>query len=223
MPPRRHGANRRLGRPPASDPAATRERILLAARATFSELGYSATTNQHVASSAGVTTGAIYHYFESKLELYREVHIDVEKQAYSAGNAVIARADSFLSAFRTVLDLAHDMNNDDPSIGRFMGTARIDVLRSPELRTVVETTESSFERLIKEMVDLGVGTGEIDVVDIPKVTALLQSVLLGLVYAVSDDRGKHRAAIDGFQMVFEGSLFHKTPLSSQSRPGTDPT
>jgi AcrR family transcriptional regulator len=61
----RRVAPRRLGRPRDAEPGATRDRILHAARHSFAELGYMATTNKVLADEAGVTTGAIYHYFEA--------------------------------------------------------------------------------------------------------------------------------------------------------------
>ena len=72
----------RLGRPPASSSAETRGRIIDVARRCFAELGYEATTNQAVASEVGITTGAIYHYFDSKLEIYKAVLDEVQERVY---------------------------------------------------------------------------------------------------------------------------------------------
>lgn len=44
----------------------TVERILDAAALIFSELGYSATTTNHVAAEAGVSIGSLYQYFPNK-------------------------------------------------------------------------------------------------------------------------------------------------------------
>jgi AcrR family transcriptional regulator len=63
-------SGRRRGRPPATDSADTKRAILDAARRLFAERGYGAVTNKDVATAAGITTGALYHYVESKLDLY---------------------------------------------------------------------------------------------------------------------------------------------------------
>jgi AcrR family transcriptional regulator len=51
----------------------TRAQILTAAMHRFARAGYGKTSVKDIASDAGVTTGAIYHYFGSKPGLYREV------------------------------------------------------------------------------------------------------------------------------------------------------
>ena len=75
-------SSRRRGRPPATNSADTRQAILKAARALFAERGYGAVTNKDVASVAGITTGALYHYVESKLDLYAEVDRDMQRTIY---------------------------------------------------------------------------------------------------------------------------------------------
>ena len=68
---------RRRGRPPASDAAATRERILVSAREIFAEVGFEATTFHAVATRAGLTRPAVNNYFANKSLLYGEVMCQV--------------------------------------------------------------------------------------------------------------------------------------------------
>ncbi len=74
-------AHRRTATPrtaAATKSSETREAILRGARELFGERGYGAVTNKDLAAAAGVTTGALYHYVESKLDLYLEVHRDLQ-------------------------------------------------------------------------------------------------------------------------------------------------
>lgn len=203
-------APRRLGRPPAADANATRERILVHARTTFSELGYSATTNKHLASNAGVTTGAIYHYFDSKLDLYRAVNEVTQQTVYDRFEQVVADATSFLSGIESVLDNAHDLNNTEPSLARFLGAVRIDVRRNSELRDIFRHSTQRREMFFESLVDLGIRSGEIDVGDRARMVALIRVMLIGLVDAVSDDPAVHRAAVEGIKLLLEGKLI--TPI-----------
>jgi AcrR family transcriptional regulator len=57
--------------------AATRERLLAAARRLFGERGYEATSIESVLEASGVARGALYHHFESKAELFDAVLVDV--------------------------------------------------------------------------------------------------------------------------------------------------
>src|SRR6187551_3839646 len=63
-------AVKRRGRPPATDSTDTWCTILDVSPRLFAERGYSAVTNKDLAAAAGVTTSALYHYVESKLDLY---------------------------------------------------------------------------------------------------------------------------------------------------------
>ncbi|MGI9031996.1 MAG: TetR/AcrR family transcriptional regulator [Ilumatobacteraceae bacterium] len=197
---------RRLGRPPASDSTATRERILRTARTTFSELGYASTTNRHLASSADVTTGAIYHYFESKLDLYRAVNDDTQAFVYDRLEDIVAAAPSFVAGIEDVLDVAHELNNTDPSLARFLGAVRIDVRRNPELRSIFKPATIRRDTFFESLVELGVRTGEIDEEDRARVLALIRVVMIGLVDAVSDDPAAHRTAVEGIKRLIEGKL-----------------
>ena len=202
----RRPAQRRLGRPPASDSNQTRERIMRTARLTFCQLGYGATTNKHLAERADVTTGALYHYFESKLDLYAAVLSDVQRFVYDRFNAVIAAAETFTGALEATLDAAHEMNNADPSLAQFLGAVRIDVRRYPELEPVYGPTVALRQGFFDRLIELGVSTGEIDDADRPVVAALIRTMMIGLVDAVSDDARLHREAVEGIKMLLEGKL-----------------
>lgn len=56
----------------------TRRTILRSARRLFAQKGYSATTLDAVVRAARVTTGAVYHHFGSKTDLFRAVAEAIE-------------------------------------------------------------------------------------------------------------------------------------------------
>ena len=124
---------KRLGRPPATDSAETRERIIDTARAAFASGGYDASTNRDLAAGVGITAGALYHYFGSKLDLYLAVHDDVQERVYGQFNQAAAAADGFLERFDAVLDTAHELNEQDPTLAAFLGVVRSDMRRHPEI------------------------------------------------------------------------------------------
>ena len=85
---------KRLGRPPDTDSADTRRMILRIARETFSVLGYEVATNREIASRSGVTPGALYHYFGSKMDLYLAVHEYTQDLVYSRfSEAIVCETD----------------------------------------------------------------------------------------------------------------------------------
>ena len=70
--------SRRTGRPPSTVHGRTvPERLLDTARALFAEKGFEGASVQDVVAAAGVTKGAMYHYFSSKDDLLYEIYARV--------------------------------------------------------------------------------------------------------------------------------------------------
>ncbi|AGS70997.1 TetR/AcrR family transcriptional regulator [Streptomyces collinus] len=61
---------RRRGRPPRTESADTRDRILAAAREVFSEHGYEKTSVRGIAKAAGVDAALVHHYFGTKEQIF---------------------------------------------------------------------------------------------------------------------------------------------------------
>jgi AcrR family transcriptional regulator len=80
--------------------AATRERLLAAARRLFGERGYEATSIESVLEASGVTRGALYHHFESKAELFDAVLADVLVEIADRSAAAAAGSKNPLEGLR---------------------------------------------------------------------------------------------------------------------------
>ncbi len=63
---------------------ATRAALIKAARQQFADSGYKDADLSRIAAGAAVTTGAIYHHFESKLGLFRAVAESLELEILQA-------------------------------------------------------------------------------------------------------------------------------------------
>src|SRR5918997_5581272 len=63
---------------------ATRGALLRAARELFAERGYSAVGTEELVARAGVTRGALYHHFRDKQDLFRAVHVEMERELMEA-------------------------------------------------------------------------------------------------------------------------------------------
>lgn len=64
----------------AAQAAATRHDLLQHARKLFAQKGYTDSSTDEVVRRAKVTKGALYHHFSNKLELYRAVVEDMERE-----------------------------------------------------------------------------------------------------------------------------------------------
>ncbi len=87
----------------AAQSAATRERLLGAARRLFAERGYAAVGTEEIVRAAGVTRGALYHQFAGKEDLFAAVVEAVEGDLVREAAGSLAGADDPLEALRAGL------------------------------------------------------------------------------------------------------------------------
>jgi AcrR family transcriptional regulator len=209
----------RLGRPPASSAGDTRQRIISVAAELFSDNGYGVTTNKDVAVKAGISTGALYYYFESKLDMYLAVFRELQARIDTRMDDVMTNETTFDGRLRGILQAAHELNVEDPYIARFQGTARVDRMRHPELRAAIANAPGEGAGLMRELIDDGVTTGEIDQEKRDQVEAVVRTIFVGLVDSVSSNPVDHHRAIEGLNSLLDGALIG--PVSQpvrKSRP-----
>jgi len=208
---------RRLGRPPASSSVDTRRRILEVARESFAEFGYGVTTNKFVATRAGITTGALYHYFDSKHDLYVAVYAQVWDHVGRHLGAALASGDTFEGQLTAVLTEARRLNLEDSSLARFLGAARIDIQRHDDLARVLLAEPPEARTLFETMVATGIATGELAARDRQRMLALLRALFVGLVDGVSPNSRQHLAAIEGILALVRGELVSRPATARATR------
>lgn len=69
----------------------TRQTLLRESRRLFATQGYGAVGLSHIVSAAGVTKGALYHHFDSKVDVFRAVLADVQREV---AEQVVAAAEA---------------------------------------------------------------------------------------------------------------------------------
>ena len=196
----------RIGRPPDTDPAETRRRIVDAARHEFARRGYVAATNRAIAALSGVTTGAVYHHYNSKAELYRAVHADAHDRVYERFEDSARGLTSFIEMFDAVLDVAAEINENDPSLAAFIGAARVDRRRHRELAAVIVDDRIRRGAFSDALIEVGIATGEIAEPCRAQVVAFVDVAFVGLNDAVSDDLARQRRAIASIKSAMRGLL-----------------
>jgi AcrR family transcriptional regulator len=200
----------RLGRPPATDSAETKARILDAARRKFAANGFDSASNRALAEAADLTTGAIYHYFDSKLDIYAAVYEDARNRVFDRFQKAVVGHDTFVSQLGATLESAHELNLEDPSLAQFLGSSRVDAGRNEQLAEALRKVDRDMTiDFFATMIDLGVRTGEIKPKDKPLVTSLVRTITVGLTDAVSHNREVHRNAVDAIGRLIDGTLINK--------------
>jgi AcrR family transcriptional regulator len=195
-----------LGRPPAADSAETRARIIDVARQVFAEHGYDGATNRFIATKAGITTAALYHYFDAKIGLYKAVYAAAQDHVYEHFEAAAASGTSFVGRVRAVMDSAHEINRRDPSLARFLASARIDLGRHDDLRTALSGEGDRGRRFMVDILEQAVADGEIPRERQAQMMMVLRTILMGLSDSIADDLRTQRMAMDGILEILEASF-----------------
>jgi AcrR family transcriptional regulator len=197
---------RRRGRPPATDSADTRRAIIDSARRLFAERGYGGVTNKELASASGITTGALYHYVESKLDLYVAVHHDMQRRVYGRFVEAVEASDTFIGQFEGLLEAAHRMNVEDHTLALFVGTVRSDMRRFPEIAERLARADAARDEFFVSIVDTAIATGEVRPADRDLMAEFIRIMLIGLTEGASHGTAQHRCAIDAIRSLLRGEL-----------------
>lgn len=202
---------RPAGRPPAADSAETQHRIIVAARKAFAQQGYAGTTNQVVAGMAGIATGTIYHYFESKQDLYLSVSAETQALIFGTFEAAAGRASTLPGQLSEMLHAALELHERDATLAPFSAAEVTDLLRHPELSQArLKAGIPSGDGLMQRLVQDARARGE--VADGVSDAALLRAIAVlmsGLAYqaAVQPDLVELRALFSAVDLMLDGKLF----------------
>lgn len=172
---------------------ATRAALVAAGREMFGSRGFAATSVDEVAAQAGVTTGALYHHFATKTELFaavfEQLHEEQLVDAARASTRVTGQVDRLLKAFESFLDamLVPDV-------------ARILVLDGPAVLGLERFTELD-ERYafvgIVDALDSACSSGELRTRDPETLARMLLGSLTrgGMLIANATDQRRTRDAV----------------------------
>lgn len=178
---------RRRGRPPASDAAATRERILVSAREIFAEVGFEATTFHAVATRAGLTRPAVNNYFASKSLLYGEVMCQVSNGVLE-GIHLAAAAPTLREQIARFVEVALVSRGDDPSVAGFVVQAALEARRRPGLAGGESDAVALIEQFVRNAVSAADRRGELAPGVDPEVLAdTLVGVVWGMAFQISSN------------------------------------
>lgn len=133
---------------------ATRASLLAAARELFGKHGYNDTSIEQVASAAHVTTGAIYHHFHNKKDLFKATAEALQEELLT--EAINARGADRWESLRAGYDVLLDRFCDS-TVHRILFIEGPQVLgpapwREIELRYVYGTSRDLLQALINKKV-----------------------------------------------------------------------
>lgn len=133
----------------------TRDAILAAARARIAEGGYQAAQMQTVAADAGVATGTVYRYFDSKAELFAEVFRRVVRHEVDAVAAAAGGPGGPARQLRALVETFMRRALAAPRLAFALLAEPVDPLVEAE-RLVFRR---SYARVITEVLERGIAAG----------------------------------------------------------------
>lgn len=197
-------ARRPLGRPPATSGEETRTRLLDAARWCFAEYGYAGTSNRELAQRAGLTSGAIYHYFGSKHELYLAAYDEAQQRIFSGYAAAVIGCASLREELAAILEESVRLNREDSTLALFLAARANDARRYPELG-IDSGRQSPWHAFFGGMVDRAVQRGDLRVDQAAGVLLVLRVMTSGLMFAASDDLTLQQNTVEALERLIGSS------------------
>lgn len=164
---------------------ARREHILDAAECCFARAGFHATTMHDICKEAAVSPGALYVYFNSKVDLIAGI-AERDRGEFQRRFAELAEADDFFEALREIGE--HYFVEEPPHKRLMCVEIGVELTRNPVVgdihRSVDNFVNASFRELFQRMKDEG------------RIAPLLDIPTLANVFMVMGDGMFWRRAID---------------------------
>ncbi len=186
-----------------------RELILAAAQEVFFEKGYHSATSEEIARRAGIGKGTIYQYFDSKLEIFLEMHRLFIAQYNEKLSGLIDDDGSFEENLRRLVHF-HIENMEELAryAMRFLSETPPVHLESSQSMEILNDVKRSLRALLERLIRNGKQRGEIRDLDVRLVMCYLAGNFLGVAHMVglknATEEQKRQLENDVVQMVLHG-------------------
>jgi AcrR family transcriptional regulator len=215
---------RSVGRPPESDSAETRARILEVALRHFARDGYRGTSIKSVAHAADLTTGAVYYHFESKADLYRAVGRDLGVSGladeYEKLASQIEDRDVADSA-RALIQALCDRAATHLDLHKLGVATSIEADRYPVIADTRDAWAKELDRLYRRIAGATGPAGSDPEAD--RVAVFIEVLALGISLFVSRPGGVERlpTVMSAFDAMVDGTLFPRRRLDGNGDSPSD--
>ncbi|MGD2155592.1 MAG: TetR family transcriptional regulator [Anaerolineales bacterium] len=153
----------------------TKQNLLAAGLEVFSRKGYKATRVEDIVRQANVTTGALYHHFGGKSELYTTLIEKSSARANQLVQQIVEEGGTPANVLRRLLVRSFEFGEEDEEYRAVIELSLKETANSPELSKISKQILESrrmlaqfFENLIRE----GIAVGEFNPDTSPEDAAL---------------------------------------------------
>ncbi len=186
-----------------------RELILAAAQEVFFEKGYHSATSEEIAKRAGIGKGTIYQYFDSKLEIFLEMHRLYIEQYTEKLTALLDETCSFEENLRCLVHF-HIANMEDLSryAMRFMTDTPPAQMMCGKSNEILGEVRRNVSKVLEQLINTGKQRGEIRDLDARFVMCYLVGNFLGIAHLIgiedTTEEQKRQLEEDVVQTVLYG-------------------
>lgn len=153
----------------AVEKASIRERIFAAAREIFVEKGYHNASIPEIVQRAGVSVGAVYHYFSGKDHLAKALHQHAVEEFLTRFQNEVRTQKGTRDKIRSFVALMFRWTEEDPVMVEYLLYARPKEVLAKKLSICSEEGLAAVREIIAE----GMARGEIRPMDLYAATACL--------------------------------------------------
>jgi AcrR family transcriptional regulator len=158
------------------------EDIFEAALQCFNEAGYAATTMTSIAAKAHISKGGMYHYFESKRELFLNLFRYRVNKYFNEMKSYMKKEDTPEQRIRTLVRQAGQILKQNEDFYKFcleflsMGT------RDAEIRKIMTTFYKDCIGTFKDLVEEGIETANFKEIDSEKAARAIYFLVMGVYF-----------------------------------------
>lgn len=159
--------------------ATARERLLSAAVEAFAEKGFTATTTRDIAARAGMSPAAVYVHHDTKESLLFTVSLDGHRAALAVAESADDRSATPQERLRRFV---HDFSAWHAAHGRVGRIVQYEFnALTPEHRAEIATLRRAIERVMQDVLEAGIASGDFAVDDVTGTTRAILSLSIDLV------------------------------------------
>jgi AcrR family transcriptional regulator len=197
----------RRGRPLEADAEVTRQRILDVALQQLADRGYARTTLRSIAAGANITSGAVYHYFDSKEALVTSLLQDVRDFIMGRTSHVADLDLPLRSKFVILLEDSASIYSQRPELASLSAQILPDALLNSEFGGARVAIMKSFEDYYGSLVDKAILRHEVSSqVSRDGLVKLFIGLIQGMATVAAATPSEYRRAVHALEMVMTGDL-----------------
>lgn len=176
-----------MGRPSNSNER--RRQIATALLAVMAERGYDGSSITAIAERAGLASGLVHYYFESKRHILLQAMQDLVEVVRQRHEVLLASANTPEERLRAFIEarLAKGVGANDAAVAAWVMIGA-EAVREPEVRTEYEKVMTAQSAQLQELLQECAG-GELSAQELQELTALVLATMEGVFHlAVSADK-----------------------------------